>query len=261
MLKYLLIAFLISMLHAGAEQKVVHLFVALCDNETQGIAPVGKAIGDGNKPDTNLYWGCSDGAQKIFAKSPYWKKLETHYPQKLDPESPIMRQIIYQHKRTGTFLVADAYQGKHMKQCLTDYLNASAGSFQPNITLKTLNKTISTGSKSQLTAYIGHNGLMEHQIVTTKAPNPPKLDTITLCCISDSYFKPYFSKTNTRPILQTKSLMYPGAFILHDTLEGWFKSEPLDQLRTRAAKAYANNQKIKLAGGYTIFSKLENKAK
>jgi len=260
-MKYLILTFLITLLSAAAEQKVVHLFVALCDNETQGIAPVGRTIGDGDKPDANLYWGCSDGAQKIFTKSPYWKKLETHKPQKLDPKSPIMRRIIFQHKRTGTLLIADAYQGSQMKQCLTDYLNASAGSFQPEVTVKALNKKVTIGAKSQLTAYIGHNGLMEHKIVTTKAPNPPKLDTITLCCISDSYFKPYFQKTNTHPVLQTKSLMYPGAFILHDTLEGWFKSESLDQLRTRAAKAYAKNQKIKIAGGYSIFSKLENKAK
>lgn len=240
-MKLILLTFLFTLLHATAERKVIHLFVALCDNKTQGIVPVGKAIGDGDKPDANLYWGCSDGSQKIFAKSQYWKKVETQRPQKIDPTSPIMRRIIFQHKRTGALLIADAYQGKHMKQCLIDYLNSSEGSYQPEITVKVMSKVIRTGAKSQLTAYIGHNGLMEHKVVTTKAPSPPKLDTITLCCISDSYFKPYFSKTNTRPVLQTKSLMYPGAFILHDVLEGWFESESEDQLRTRAAKSYAKN--------------------
>jgi len=87
---------------------------------------------------------------------------------------------------------------------------------------------------------------------------PPALDTITLCCISHSFFAPYFKSSNTRPILQTQSLMYPGAFILHDALEGWFKSESTNQIRTRAAKAYAKNQKIKLSAGYSIFTKLEN---
>lgn len=260
-MKLLLLAFLLTALHAAAEQKIIHLFVALCDNKTQGIAPVGKTIGDGDKPDANLYWGCSDGAQKIFTKSHYWKKLETHKPQELDPSSPVMRRIIFQHTKNKTLLITDAYQGSQMKQCLTDYLNTTTGSYQPNITVKTLDKKITIGAKSHLTAYIGHNGLMEHQIITTKAPNPPTLDTITLCCISDSYFKPYFSKTNTRPILQTKSLMYPGAFILHDVLEGWFRNEPLDQLRTRAAKAYAKNQKISIASGYSIFTKLENTTK
>ena len=259
-MKILLFTFLLTLAsfsHLLAEQKVIHLFVALCDNETQGIQPVGKAIGDGNKPDANLYWGCSDGSQQYFSKSKLWKKLETHRPQKDDASSPIMRRIIFQHKKTMTILVAEAYQGKHIKQSLSDYLNSSAGSYKPEITVKTLNKKLTLGANSNLTAYIGHNGLMEHDITTKKSPHPPKLDTITLCCISDGYFKPHFQKTNTTPILQTKSLMYPGAFILHDAIEGWLKSETKAQIRTRAAKAYAKNQKTTINGGYSIFSKLE----
>src|SRR5215203_6417081 len=42
---------------------VVHVTVALCDNATQGIVPVPPAIGDGNDPRTNLYWGASYGVK------------------------------------------------------------------------------------------------------------------------------------------------------------------------------------------------------
>ncbi|WP_316785612.1 hypothetical protein [Pedobacter frigiditerrae] len=37
--------------------KTIHVFVALCDNKYQGIVPVPKAIGNGQDPDNNLYWG------------------------------------------------------------------------------------------------------------------------------------------------------------------------------------------------------------
>ncbi len=47
-----------------------------------------------------------------------------------------------------------------------------------------------------------------------------KTDTITLCCISDSYFEKHFENTKTTPILQTKSMIYPASFILHDALKG-----------------------------------------
>lgn len=41
----------------------VHVTVALCDNASQGIVPVPPAIGDGNDPRTNLYWGASYGVK------------------------------------------------------------------------------------------------------------------------------------------------------------------------------------------------------
>ncbi len=242
-----------------AAEKVIHVFVALCDNATQGIQPVGKAIGDGNKPDANLYWGCSDGMQRYFAKSKLWNKLETHKPQSSDKTSPIMRRIIFQHKRTGSLLVADAYQGKYIKQCITNYLNASSGSYRAVVEVKSLKRKLQVGAGADLTAYIGHNGLMEFKVDTTAANSVPKMDTITLCCISDDYFNKYLQKTKTTSILQTKSLMYPGSFILHDALEGWFRNETKAQIRTRAAKAYAKNQKISVNGGYSIFKKSEAK--
>ncbi len=242
-----------------AEEKIIHVFVALCDNATQGIAPVGRAIGNGDKPDANLYWGCSDGMQRYFAKSKLWKKLETHKPQSLDNVSPIMRRIIFQHKRTGSLLVADAYQGKFIKQCITDYLNASSGSYRAVVEVKSLKRKLQVGAGADLTAYIGHNGLMEFKVDTTAAKSAPIMDTITLCCVSDSYFDKYLKKTKTTAVLQTKSLMYPGSFILHDALEGWFRGETRAQIRTRAAKAYAKNQKISVKGGYSIFKNLEDK--
>ena len=46
--------------------KRIHVFVALCDNESQGIVPVGEKIGNGDDPESNLYWGCSDGFGGFF---------------------------------------------------------------------------------------------------------------------------------------------------------------------------------------------------
>ena len=60
---------------AGRNFKVIHVYVALCDNESQGIAPVPAKIGDGDDPANNLYWGCSEGARPYFSKSKLWKRL------------------------------------------------------------------------------------------------------------------------------------------------------------------------------------------
>ena len=42
----------------------------------------------------------------------------------------------------------------------------------------------------------------------------------------------------------TSNLMAPEAYILHDALEGWISGETAQQIRVRAAKAYAKYQKI-----------------
>ena len=114
------------------------------------------------------------------------------------------------------------------------------------------------GGGANLVAYIGHNGLMEHKI-----PGPPvidvkrKRDAIVLCCRSDRYFNGLLRRNGARPILTTQQLMYPGAFALHATLEGWLKRESLAQLRLRAGKAMAKNQKISVKAATAIFTDLD----
>lgn len=36
--------------------RIVHVLVALCDNEHQGIVPVPARLGNGEDPERNLYW-------------------------------------------------------------------------------------------------------------------------------------------------------------------------------------------------------------
>ncbi|HBH24362.1 MAG TPA: hypothetical protein DDY13_13175 [Cytophagales bacterium] len=39
--------------------RTIHVFVALCDNEHQGIVPVPNTLGNGKDPNSNLYWGAA----------------------------------------------------------------------------------------------------------------------------------------------------------------------------------------------------------
>src|SRR5262245_57039506 len=52
--------------------RVVHVLVALCDNENQGIVPVPAAIGNGEDPPKNLYWGAAFGVKTFFTRSKNW---------------------------------------------------------------------------------------------------------------------------------------------------------------------------------------------
>jgi hypothetical protein len=47
-------------------RRVVHVFVALADNQHQGIVPVPAKLGNGDSPLTNLYWGATFGVKVVL---------------------------------------------------------------------------------------------------------------------------------------------------------------------------------------------------
>ena len=54
---------------------VIHVIVALCDNDYQGIVPVPKRIGNGDDPANNLYWGAAYGVRSFFRNAKEWEHL------------------------------------------------------------------------------------------------------------------------------------------------------------------------------------------
>ena len=63
--RFAALALLLASLAQAQTQRplVVHVTVALCDNEHQGIVPVPRAIGNGKDPRNNLYWGADYGVK------------------------------------------------------------------------------------------------------------------------------------------------------------------------------------------------------
>ncbi len=241
----------------GRSFKVIHVQVALCDNASQGIAPVPAKIGNGDDPANNLYWGCSDGARSIFAKSPSWKRLSAG---KVDDRPEILERLVFQHQQNQAILVIDAWQGAQIKPCIRQFCQSLAGQYYESLKLKAAKgeATINLGGGADFLAFIGHNGLMEFQIPQYPA-NPNRKQTVSaavFCCKSQSFFSGHLEKAGAKPVLLTASNMYPGAFLLHEVLNGWFANEDHPSLRQRAARAYAKNQGISTKGALTVFAPL-----
>jgi len=228
---------------AQGETKHVHVVVALVDNESQGIVPVPKKLGDGNDPSNNLYWGALYGVKTHFKKSKDWIYIKTL---KSD-NSKILERVLFKHKTTNTYLLADAYDGKYIKNTTINFLEASAGK-NPEL-IKHNDLDLKFGGNSNLLSYVGHNGLMEFSVSGNfKAKNTSKRDAIILACISKSYFKPYLEITKANPLVWTTGLMAPEAYTLKWAIDGWINNETDLQIRERAAKAYNYYQKCGLKG-------------
>lgn len=219
--------------------KVIHVLVALCDNENQGIVPVPAFLGNGEDTVKNLYWGAMYGLKTYFGKSASWQKLATIQ----NPKENVLERIIFKHKTQNVYLIADAYRGSKMKETINDFFSAVSGEKLENVTVN--NQTIQTLGSANVVAFVGHNGLMDFKLdneIIKK--DDAKREAIVLACASRNYFAEHLKKTSAKPLLWTSNLMAPEAYILHDALEGWIKGETDSQILLRAASAYAKFQNI-----------------
>ena len=233
--------------------RVVHVFVALADNEHQGIIPVPAALGNGEDPNHNLYWGAAYGVRTFFRKSNEWREISS-VPK---PKSFILERSIFEQRENGTILIADAYKGSEIKQALTDFFQAAAG-----LDSEIISSLSSSGSEPgevpaspDLVVYVGHDGLMDFSL---PLEFPKRMggsrSAIMLACASKSFFKDLLRKTGAQPLLWTNGLMAPEAYTLKAAVDGWISDESAEQIRQRAAAAYSKYQKCSLSAATRLFS-------
>lgn len=217
--------------------KVIHVFVALCDNKNQGIVPVPKAIGNGQDAASNLYWGCAGGVKGYFKKQANWKLLSTTK----SVSNIILERCVFKHTRYNAYIVADAYDGAAIKACTIDFFNAAAG--RNNQSLAVQGTTLGIGGSAQLIAYTGHDGLMDFSLPDYPAKlHDTKRETIILACISKRFFSEGIRQAGATPLIWSTGLMSPEAYTLEASIAGWLAQETPAQIRQRAAAAYDRYQ-------------------
>ncbi len=227
--------------------KVVHVLVALCDNEHQDIVPVPAFLGNGEDTQKNLYWGASFGVKTFFSKSANWQKLAVI----ANPKENVLERLVFKHKTQNVYLVADAYRGSKMREMVDDFFAAVAGAKRENVAVG--ENTLQILGSANLVAFVGHNGLMDFKLENQPdKKDDDARDTVVLACASQKFFSAPLKKTSAKPLLWTSNLMAPEAYILHDALDGWVHGETDEQVRNRAAAAYAKYQKISLRSAQNL---------
>jgi hypothetical protein len=236
--------------------RVIHVFVALCDNVNQGIVPVSAALGNGDNPKTNLYWGAAFGVKTFFSKNRDWQLVSLSNASAKSP-SVILDRVGFRHRRTGAFLIAEAYRGSYIRQATEDFLAAAAGLPGDKLTVSLDGRKfeVHLGGSANLVAYVGHNGLMDFSVGSLpQKRDDEKREAIILACASRNYFADSLRATGAKPLLWTTNLMAPEAYVLSAALDGWLNLETNEQVRARAAKAYSTYQRIGLKGASGLFA-------
>lgn len=240
--------FLINVLTASASAKLIHVFVALCDNDSQGIVPVPKKIGNGNDPDNNLYWGCGYGIRTYFKNSAEWKLIS----KRKNISSIVLERCVFKHISKEVYIVADAYKGDKIKTCTVDFFKSASGNSSDTLMINT--NTLDMNS-ADLVCYVGHDGLMDFTIEDyPKQKNNAEKDVIILACASRSYYKEGVKAAGARPLLWTTNLMCPEAYSLKAAIDGWLLNETGTQIHLRAAEAYDQYQKCGLRGAKNLLA-------
>lgn len=233
--------------------KVIHVLVALCDNQYQGIVPVPPRIGNGDDPANNLYWGAGYGVKSFFSKAADW----TAIPNVPKTAAAVLERVAFKHKQKNVFLVADAYRGREIKQCTTDFFRFAAGDGGEvvDLTLGAQRVSLKIGGGADLIAYVGHDGLMDFSIsnVPERADQRTR-DVMILACASKAYFKDPLRRTGATPLLWTTGLMAPEAYVLKAGVDGWVLGESGDQVKRRAAEAYNRFQRCGIGAANRLFS-------
>jgi len=247
-MRFLLLLYIVLIGYtAHSKARVVHVLVALCDNVNQGIVPVPAKIGNGQDPANNLYWGCAFGVKTFFKKQADWQLVKTIAA----PNRDIHERLVFKHRDSLVYLVADAYDGAKIKQATSDLLYYAAG-YAPQ-ELVHQSDTIRVGGGADVLAYIGHNGLMDFQLNNwPTAKDIKQRQVIILACASKPYFASGIKKAGAYPLLWTTNLMCPEAYTLHAAVNAWVMHQTNETVQTKAAEAYHLYQKCGIKGAKNL---------
>ena len=231
--------------------RVVHAFVALADNEHQGIIPVSAKLGNGEDPERNLYWGSAYGIKTFFTRSPQWRRILCV----TKPKREILDRCIFKFREADVYLVADAYRGMEIRQAILDFLDSAAGDGTDSVSLPGGDVTLKLPIRgaANLVVYIGHDGLMDFQVARFPVQkNEAHREAIVLGCASKQFFANPVRASGAFPLLWTTGLMAPEAYTLKSALDGWIAGEGNEQIRDRAAGAYDRYQKCGIRAAHRL---------
>lgn len=225
-----------------AQNRIIHAVVALCDNQYQGIVKVPAGIGNGQSPSTNLYWGARYGVKTVFTRSKEWILLG----ESVQKNPKILQRLVFKHKTAPVIFIADAWDGKYIKECTEWFIESNSGKHRDSVEVK--GKKYPSGGSSSLLCYIGHDGLMDFDLNLNITADGAYRESIVLACYSKHYFSPWLRKCGAVPLVWSTGLMAPEAYILEAALHEWVsKFNDKEAIRSAAAQAYSTYQKCSLS--------------
>jgi len=242
---------------AAGRPVVAHVIVALCDNLHQGIVPVPKAIGNGQDPKSNLYWGAGYGLRFYFSHKAGYTVRQLSYSGQILDRITLTKDLPGPGHAVKLVIVAEAWDGSAIAAAIDRFLRLAAGhdpeSIAPPVTG---GATVAAGGDAAIVAFVGHDGLMDFPAPSRPVARPgaPPRSSIVLACASQQYFSGLIRAGGSHPLLLTTGLMAPEAYSLEEALHTFAAGgSPMD-VRKAAAAVYDRVQHCGPVGALRLFA-------
>ena len=244
---------------AAGRPVVVHVIVALCDNENQGIVPVPRHLGNGQDARSNLYWGALFGVRTYFVRQGGWTSVSVEKPSdtRIRERAVFVGTVQRAGRPASVHVVADAWDGAEIKAAIERFLSLAAGGATEQVSLGrgAEARSITAGGSAHVVAFVGHDGLMDFSLrgPDKRVGQAPPNSSIVLACASKPYFLDKLRAAGSHPLLLTTGLMAPEAYTLDAAIRSWIGGASVDATREAAATAYQRYQKCGMRAARNLF--------
>jgi hypothetical protein len=231
---------------------VVEVHAPLCDNT---IIQCGNAkLGDGDNPDTNLYWSTTPGLGSWFARREGgWTRVARQRAGQTGDDDLL---AVHAYRRMVTApaawraagaprkfeldVVIHGWRGKAIDRALSAYAADAAGGAARTIALGD-GTAIAAGGAAQIIAWVGHNRLMDLERFDWPGPAAKTKGIVAIACSTAPYMEQLSAATRV-PLLMTRDLLFANAAPLEAALLAYVSGGGFAQIRHDATSAYADVQ-------------------
>ncbi len=243
---------------------VVEVHVPLCDNT---VLRCGNAkLGDGNNPETNLYWATTPGFGEWFKRrGGGWKRVKLASDDTGDED--VLALHVYRRtiqasaawRKRGApasfelDVVIHGWRGTAIDRALAAYAADTASTTTHSIALAD-GTTLAAGGAAQIVAWVGHNRLMDVETFEWPAAPPETKGTIAIACHTAAYMEDNVPAATRVPLLMTRDFLFSNAAPLEAAVLAFATGGGYQAIRTDATVAYAKVQDrpvAKMGGVFT----------
>jgi hypothetical protein len=224
---------------------VVDVHVPLCDND---VLRCGNArLGDGDRPEGNLYWATTEGMLGWFKRRWTAVPLAPAVHEELDLRvwrrdlpTPAAWQKAGAPPRYRVYVIARAWRGEAIAAAFERYARDLAGVTRGKLTLAD-GTVLATGGDAQIVAWVGHNHLMDREAYpwASLGVDPRPRGGIAIACHTAAYME----EAPGVPLLQTRDYLYANGSALEGAVLAFASGGDFAAIRRGAAKSYADSGK------------------
>ncbi len=252
---------------AAGKPLVVQVHVPLCDNHI--IACGNAKLGDGETPDTNLYWATTEGFVGWFdRRGSGWR--EVLHDANAAVDSDVLDVRVWRRDvaasagwrkrgapaKVAVYVVAFAWRGSAIDRGLAAYWSDLYGTSTRTLELPD-HAHLAAGGGAQIVAYVGHNRLYdvpEPDWAKLEHDGAPVRGTIAIACNTGPFMAQHVPAPRRVPLVFTRDFLMASAGAFEGAVIAFAGGGDYRAIRAATAHGYAvagDHDEKKIGGVFT----------